>query len=123
VRAARRWRALEGNRALISACSGLALEGLTVPLKDRTWIASPRRAALTGLLVGAAIWNAATLWQVTGRMWFGTRAAAPAGPAAGCTALALDRPTGRTVAWPCRERTWWLESALVVRQLATTLAR
>ncbi len=78
-----------------------------------------RRAALAGLLIGAAVFNFAALWQVAGALIAGRPLAAGAAPgAAGCTSLTLDRGSGRTVAWPCPEPAAWLESGLSAGRLA-----
>jgi hypothetical protein len=78
-----------------------------------------RRAALAGLLIGAAVFNFAALWQLAGTLIAGKPLAAGAGPAAaGCTSLSLDRGSGRTVARPCPEPAPWLESGLSAAELA-----
>jgi hypothetical protein len=84
----------------------------------RMGLAGPRRAALAGLLIGAVLWNGAALWQLAGAVLMGVPTdATPAPAGAGCTSLSLDRPTGRTLAWPCAEPAW-LESARRAARLA-----
>ena len=81
-------------------------------------VSGPRRAAIAGLLIGAVLWNGAALWQLAGAVLIGAPADATQAPAgAGCTSLSLDRPTGRTRAWPCAEPAW-LELALRAARLA-----
>jgi len=78
----------------------------------------PRRAAIGGLVLGAALWNFASLCDLAGALLLGAGAglgeAAGLGevPSEGCTSLLLDRPTGRTQAWPCPEGAAWMESSL-----------
>jgi hypothetical protein len=74
----------------------------------------PRRAAFAGLVLGAALWNFASLCQLAGALLAGAAAGRGAAPAEGCTSLLLDRPTGRTRAWPCRQAPAWMETALRV---------
>jgi len=73
----------------------------------RRAVIGPRLAALAGLMVGAALWNPFT-WQLGSRV-FSAAAGAPKAPA-GCTALSLERPSGRILARPCADPRW-LESA------------
>jgi hypothetical protein len=73
---------------------------------------SPRRAAFAGLVLGAALWNVASLGQLAGGLLAGAAAGRGEAPAEGCTSLLLDRPTGRTLAWPCPEAPAWMELAL-----------
>jgi hypothetical protein len=84
----------------------------------------PRRAAVAGLLLGAALWNVASLWQVAGLL-VGPAAAPSRGSSdeSGCTSLLLDRPSGRTVAWPCPEPAAWMESALPAARVASAVGR
>jgi hypothetical protein len=89
----------------------------------RRRVAGARRAALAGLLLGAALWNSASLWHLAGSVVIGLPSEAAAPPAAGCTSLLLDRPSGRTVAWPCTEPAAWLESALSGARVATAAER
>lgn len=78
----------------------------------------PRRAAIGGLVLGAALWNFASLCDLAGSLLLGAAngrgeaADHGQGPSEGCTSLLLDRPTGRTQAWPCPEAAAWMESAL-----------
>ena len=70
------------------------------------------RAALAGLLLGAFLWNLASLSELAGQILFGTSVAPSERAPGGCTSLSLDRPSGRTVAWPCPEPAAWMESAV-----------
>ena len=87
-------------------------------------IVGPRRAAVAGLLLGAALWNLANLWQVADLL-LGAPAAPGPGPSGdgGCTSLLLDRPSGRTVAWPCPEPAAWMELAAPAARVASATAR
>jgi hypothetical protein len=78
----------------------------------RMGLLGPRRAAFAGLVLGAALWNWASLCELAGSLLVGASAARGEAPAEGCTSLQLDRPTGRTLAWPCPEAAPWLESAV-----------
>jgi len=75
-------------------------------------------------LLGAALWNIASLWQVAGLL-IGPAAAPSRGSSgeSGCTSLLLDRPSGRTVAWPCPEPSAWMESALTTARVASAAGR
>ena len=75
-------------------------------------IVGPRRAAVAGLLLGAALWNLVSLWQVAGLLLGTPAAPTEPPPLDGCTSLLLDRPSGRTVAWPCPAPAAWMESAV-----------
>jgi len=84
----------------------------------RMRLLGPRRAAFAGLVLGAALWNLAGLCQLAGGLMAGAAAGRGEAPAEGCTSLLLDRPTGRTLAWPCPEAPVRLESALRARLAA-----
>jgi hypothetical protein len=88
-------------------------------------ILGPRRAALAGLVLGAALWNLASLRQVADHILSATPAApGDQAPRSGCTSLSLDRPSGRTVAWPCPEPAAWMESAVpAAARLASAVGR
>jgi hypothetical protein len=78
-----------------------------------------RRAAMAGLLLGAALFNVTALWRLAGAHLIAIPADAVERPTAtGCTSLALDRAGGQTRAWPCAEPAAWLESALAGGRLA-----
>src|SRR5215470_2141038 len=77
-----------------------------------------RRAAMAGLLLGAALFNVSTLWRLTGAPLLPADAVERS-TATGCTSLALDRAGGQTRAWPCAEPAAWLESALSGGRVAT----
>jgi len=72
----------------------------------------PRRAAFAGLVLGAALWNFASLYEIVGALMVGASARPGDAASEGCTSLQLDRPTGRTQAWPCQDAAAWMESAL-----------
>jgi hypothetical protein len=77
-----------------------------------------RRAALAGLLAGAALFNLTALWR--GAQLIARPAdAVERSTATGCTSLALDRAGGQTRAWPCAEPAAWLESALAAGRVAS----
>jgi hypothetical protein len=86
-------------------------------------IVGPRRAAVAGLLLGAALWNLASLSQVAGHILRGTPPAPSERPPGGCTSLLLDRPSGRTEAWPCPEPAAWMESARPAARVAAAAGR
>jgi hypothetical protein len=78
----------------------------------RSGLWGPRRAALAGLVLGAALWNFAGLCQLAAGLLAGAPVSRGEAPSEGCTSLELDRPTGRTLGAPCSEATAWMESAL-----------
>ena len=86
-------------------------------------IVGPRRAAVAGLLLGAALWNLASLSQVADHILRGTPPAPSERPPGGCTSLLLDRPSGRTEAWPCPEPAAWMESALPAARVVSAASR
>jgi hypothetical protein len=86
--------------------------GLKGGWHGRLGLLGPRRAAFAGLVLGAALWNFASLCELAGGLLVGASAGRGEVPSEGCTSLQLDRPTGRTFAWPCPEAAPWLESAL-----------
>jgi len=74
-------------------------------------------------LLGAALWNLASLCQVAGQILFGPPVErSERAPGGGCTSLSLDRPSGRTVAWPCPEPAAWMESAVPAAARVTSAA-
>ena len=78
----------------------------------RVRLLGPRRAAFAGLVLGAALWNFASLYELVGALMVGASARPGEAASEGCTSLQLDRPTGRTQAWPCQDAAAWMESAL-----------